>query len=270
MQGNERKLAFIFFHFLFRNGTFQWVTGDSNKKISSLSIFPNYATKSTFHQSFQSYLSREGTDEGKLYHKFSFSAIRRGVYLLPGRLARTRPLPDGCAPIYMTTYSGGGAHEETWDRASRGGTRQSRARGRSPDDEGAGRQAGQTAVFQQPLELSQVLRQGLSAEHRPAHALWHARWRLWLRAMGDARRQVRGQAQLRHPKKQRRHALVMVAERPQPLDHRRQPVAKNRRRLGDRRRRRSRVQSLFASPGQRAEVASRQQSLHHGFPEDCV
>jgi hypothetical protein len=33
MKGNENKIAFIFFHFLFRIGTFQWVTADSNKKI---------------------------------------------------------------------------------------------------------------------------------------------------------------------------------------------------------------------------------------------
>jgi hypothetical protein len=35
MKGNERKSAFICFHKLFRIGTFQWVTADSNKKIFS-------------------------------------------------------------------------------------------------------------------------------------------------------------------------------------------------------------------------------------------
>jgi hypothetical protein len=34
MKGNERKIAFISFYFLFGIGTFQWVTGDSNKKIA--------------------------------------------------------------------------------------------------------------------------------------------------------------------------------------------------------------------------------------------
>jgi hypothetical protein len=33
MKANERKIAFICFHLLFRIGTFQWVTADSNKKI---------------------------------------------------------------------------------------------------------------------------------------------------------------------------------------------------------------------------------------------
>jgi hypothetical protein len=33
MKTNERKIAFICFHLLFRIGTFQWVTADSNKKI---------------------------------------------------------------------------------------------------------------------------------------------------------------------------------------------------------------------------------------------
>jgi len=37
MKENENKIAFICFHGLFGNGTFQWVTADSNKKISSLS-----------------------------------------------------------------------------------------------------------------------------------------------------------------------------------------------------------------------------------------
>jgi hypothetical protein len=32
MKGNERKKAFISFHFLFGIWTFQWVTADSNKK----------------------------------------------------------------------------------------------------------------------------------------------------------------------------------------------------------------------------------------------
>ena len=72
---------------------------------------------------------------------------------------------------------------------------------------------------------------------------------------------IRGQAQLRHPEKQRRHPLAMVAERAQHVDHRRPPVAKDRRQLGDRRRRRSRVQSLYASLDQRRPVAGRQQSL---------
>jgi hypothetical protein len=35
MKTNERKIAFISFHFLFRIGTFQWVTADSNKKFPS-------------------------------------------------------------------------------------------------------------------------------------------------------------------------------------------------------------------------------------------
>jgi hypothetical protein len=33
MKTNERKIAFISFQKLFRIGTFQWVTADSNKKI---------------------------------------------------------------------------------------------------------------------------------------------------------------------------------------------------------------------------------------------
>jgi hypothetical protein len=33
-KGNESNFAFISFHFLFRIGAFQWVTADSNKKIS--------------------------------------------------------------------------------------------------------------------------------------------------------------------------------------------------------------------------------------------
>jgi hypothetical protein len=37
MQINERKKAFICFYLLFRIGTFQWVTADSNKKIRPLS-----------------------------------------------------------------------------------------------------------------------------------------------------------------------------------------------------------------------------------------
>jgi hypothetical protein len=36
MKGNESKIAFFSFHLLFRIGTFQWVTADSNKKILSL------------------------------------------------------------------------------------------------------------------------------------------------------------------------------------------------------------------------------------------
>ena len=32
-KGNERKTAFISFHFLFRIGTFQWVIGEKNRKI---------------------------------------------------------------------------------------------------------------------------------------------------------------------------------------------------------------------------------------------
>jgi hypothetical protein len=35
MKGNESKNPFISFYFFFRIWTFQWVTGDSNKKISS-------------------------------------------------------------------------------------------------------------------------------------------------------------------------------------------------------------------------------------------
>jgi hypothetical protein len=35
MKTNERKIAFISFQKLFRIGTFQWVTADSNKKILS-------------------------------------------------------------------------------------------------------------------------------------------------------------------------------------------------------------------------------------------
>jgi hypothetical protein len=35
MKTNERKIAFICFHLLFRIGTFQWVTADSNKKFPS-------------------------------------------------------------------------------------------------------------------------------------------------------------------------------------------------------------------------------------------
>jgi hypothetical protein len=35
MKANERKIAFISFQKLFRIGTFQWVTADSNKKIPS-------------------------------------------------------------------------------------------------------------------------------------------------------------------------------------------------------------------------------------------
>jgi hypothetical protein len=42
MKGNERKIAFISFYFLFGIGTFQWVTGDSNKKIKKLPVlFPS-------------------------------------------------------------------------------------------------------------------------------------------------------------------------------------------------------------------------------------
>jgi hypothetical protein len=35
MKANERKIAFICFQKLFRIGTFQWITADSNKKIPS-------------------------------------------------------------------------------------------------------------------------------------------------------------------------------------------------------------------------------------------
>jgi hypothetical protein len=34
MQINESKFAFIYFHFLFRIGTFQWVAREKNIKIS--------------------------------------------------------------------------------------------------------------------------------------------------------------------------------------------------------------------------------------------
>jgi hypothetical protein len=34
MQGNESKFAFIYFYFLFRIGTFQWVAREKNIKIS--------------------------------------------------------------------------------------------------------------------------------------------------------------------------------------------------------------------------------------------
>jgi hypothetical protein len=42
MKGNERKIAFISFHLFFRNGTYQWVTADSNKKNPLLSQDPSW------------------------------------------------------------------------------------------------------------------------------------------------------------------------------------------------------------------------------------